>query len=209
MSNQFYMPSVLVEDANGIHSLSTKSLLLKQRVIHLDCPITGDVVNEVIRTIFLLSMDNTSPITVIIDSPGGEIQAGLSLIDAFEACPCIVQTVTLGSACSMGAVLLGAGSPGHRFVSAKSKVMIHEPLLGQGVSGSTSQMESIVNNLKERRETINNLLCKYTGQDEETMREATSYDHYFSSEEAVSFGLADSVVEGKALFSAIMGGENE
>lgn len=206
MGNQFYMPAVLVEDANGIHLLSTKSLLLKKRVIHLDCPITSDVVNEVIRAIFLLSAESHDPLTLLITSPGGEIDAGLALVDAYEACPCIVQTVALGCACSMGAVLLAAGSPGHRYVSAKSKVMIHEPLLGQGVSGSTSHMETIVNNLKERRETINNLLCKYTGQDEKTMREATSYDHYFSSEEAVSFHLADYVVAGEELFSVIMGG---
>lgn len=206
MRDQFYMPSILVEDANGMHLLSTKSLLLKNRVIYLDAPITSDVTNEIIRSLLLLSAENTDAITIVVDSPGGEIQAGLALIDAIEFCPCVVRTVALGNSCSMGALILAAGRQGHRYVSAKSKVMIHEPLLGQGVCGSTSQMESIVNNLKERRVTINGLLCRYTGQDAETMQEATSYDHYFSSEEAVAFGLADHVV-GKDLFTVIMGGE--
>lgn len=205
MGNNYYLPTVMVEDANGIHTLSSKSLLLKKRVIYLDGPIEDDTVNEVIRVMLLMCMESHDPITLLIDSPGGSIKAGFALLDAMEAAPCTIKTVALGSASSMGAVLLAAGTSGHRYVSTRSKVMIHEPLLGCEVSGNTTQMESIVNNLKERRETINSMLCQYTGQNKEIMKEATSYDHFFTATEAVDFGLADKVL-GENLFAVIMGG---
>lgn len=207
MSSSFYKPPVLVEDSNGIHQLDSKSLLLKNRVIFLDDTITADSVNETIRQIVLLSLQNHDPLTVIIDSPGGSIQAGFQLIDVMEASPCVIRTIALGSACSMGAVILAAGTPGHRSISARSKVMIHEPLITGGVGGSTSQIESIANNLKERRETINKMLCKYTGQSMEAMQQATSFDHWFDASEAVAFGLADNLATEANLFTLISGGK--
>lgn len=205
MGNNYYFPTVMVENSTGIHTLSSKSLLIKERVIYLDGPVEDNAVNEAIRIMLLLCKESQDPITLLIDSPGGSIKAGFALLDAMEAAPCVIKTIALGSASSMGAVLLAAGTPGHRYVSTRSKVMIHEPLLGCEVSGNTTQMESIVNNLKERRETINYMLCQYTGQNEETMKEATSYDHFFTATEAVEFGLADKVL-GKELFAVVMGG---
>lgn len=201
-----YTPAVLVEDSNGIHPLSSKSLLLKKRVIFLDDHIDGETVNETIRQIVLMGMESNQPITIVIDSPGGSIQAGFQLIDVMESCPCTIRTLALGCAASMGAVVLAAGTKGHRFVSNRSKVMIHEPLLGgSGVSGSTSTIASIAEDLKATRDTINEMLCTYTGQSMKAMKKATSYDHYFSSTEAVEFGLVDQIVPDKDLFTLISG----
>lgn len=207
MSSSSYTPAVLVEDSNGIHQINSKSILLKNRVIFLDETITGDVVNETIRQIILLGSTNHDPITIIVDSPGGSIQAGFQLIDVIEASPCVIRTVALGSACSMGAVILAAGTPGHRIISTRSKVMLHEPLISGSISVSTSQLESIANGLKENRETINKMLSKYTGQSMKAVRQATAYDHWFNADEAVAFGLVDAVATDADLFALISGGK--
>ncbi len=207
MGNSYFNPAVLVEDSNGIHQINSKSLLLKNRVIFLDETVTSDSVNETIRQIILMGLASTDPITIIIDSPGGSIQAGFQLIDVMDASPCVIRTVALGSACSMGAVILAAGTPGYRAVSARSKVMIHEPLISGGVSGSTSQIESVANSLKERRETINKMLCKYTHQSMKVMKKATSYDHWYDAKEALEFGLVDAIATESELFTLISGGK--
>lgn len=209
MDYSFAAPAVLVEDSNGIHPLNSKSLLLKQRVIFLDDEINGDTVNEAIRQIILLAQESHKPITLMLDSSGGSIQAGFKLIDLMNACPCAIRTIALGCAASMGAVILAAGTKGHRFISPRSKVMLHEPQLGgYGVSGSTTQIESVANDLKTMRDTINQMLCEYTGKDTETMKKATSYDHYFTAEEALKFGLVDEIVSDAKLFTYISGGES-
>lgn len=207
MSNSFFTPAVLVEDSNGIHQLDSRSLLLKNRILCLDDAITSDSVNEIIRQIVLLSLENYNPLTIVIDSPGGSIQAGFQLVDVMEACPCTISTIALGSACSMGAVILAAGSPGHRFISARSKVLLHEPLVRGDIGGSTSQIESLASSLKEQRETINKLLCKYTNRSMEEMQKATSFDHWFDASEAVEFGLADGIANEEKLFTLISGGK--
>lgn len=207
MSSSYSKPAVLVEDSNGIHQIGSKSLLLKNRVIFLDEAITNDTVNETIRQIILLGSTSRDPITIIVDSPGGSIQAGFQLIDVIEASPCVIRTVALGSACSMGAVILAAGTPGHRAISARSRVMLHEPLISGSVSVSTSQLESIANGLKESRETINKMLSKYTGQSMKAVRQATAYDHWFDADEAVAFGLVDAVATDADLFALISGGK--
>ena len=207
MSSSSYTPAVLVEDSNGIHQINSKSLLLKNRVIFLDEAITNDTVNEIIRQIVLLGLACHDPVTIIIDSPGGSLKAGFQLIDVVEASPCVFRTVALGSACSMGAVILAAGTPGYRAISARSRVMLHEPLISGSISVSTSQLESIANGLKESRETINKMLSKYTGQSLKAVRQATTYDHWFDADEAVAFGLVDAVATDADLFALISGGK--
>ena len=209
MRNFFYRPAVLVEDSNGIHPFDSKSLLLKRRIIHLEEEITGETVNEIIRQMILLSTQSQEPFTILIDTNGGSIQAGFQLIDVMEACPCAVRTVALGNACSIGAVILAAGTPGYRAISGRSKVLLHEPLIGVGVSGSASRMESIANDLKERRETINRMLAWYTGQSLDVVRLATSYEHWYTAEEAREFGIVDAVVADADLFDMISGGKRD
>lgn len=209
MRNSMFVPAVLVEDANGIHQLHSKSMLLQRRVIFLDDEISGDTVNETIRQIILMAAENLEPITLVLDTPGGSIKAGFQLIDVMEACPCVIRTIALGCAASMGAVILAAGTKGQRFISTRSKVMLHEPLLGgNGLVGSATRIESVANDLKVRRDTINKMLCRYTGKDMKTMKKATSYDHYFNGEEAVDFGLVDTIVTDEELFRYISGGKS-
>lgn len=207
MKTSFERPSILIEDSNGIHAIDSKSLLLKRRIIHLEEEITGKTVNEIIRQLILLGTQSEEPVTILIDTVGGSIQAGYQLIDVMEACPFAIRTIALGNACSMGAVILAAGSPGYRAISSRSKVLLHEPLIGIGVSGSASRMESIANDLKERRETINKMLVSYTGQNLEAVREATSYEHWYTADEAKVFGIVDTVVAHADLFTMIMGGK--
>lgn len=206
MKHLYSPPAVLVEDANGIHQLQSKSLLLKNRVIFVDDEICSDTVNEVIRQILLMAAQSRDPITLVLDSPGGSTQAGLQLLDVMRSSPCAIRTIALGCAASMSAVILSAGTKGKRFISLHSSVMLHEPLLAGGISGSATHIESVASGLMATREIINDLLCQYTGQSMKTMKKATSYDHYFSAREAVDFGLADAIVTGTELFDYLSGG---
>ena len=98
MNNTYFKPPILVEDSNGIHQINSKSLLLKRRVIFLDETVTGDSVNETIRQIVLMGLESQDPITIIVDSPGGSIQAGFQLIDVMEASPCVSSSAGLRTA---------------------------------------------------------------------------------------------------------------
>lgn len=206
--NKVYCPTpFLVEDANGIHPLDTKSLLLKRRVIWLDGQIEDETVDEVIRQLVLLSLESDEPVTLLVDSPGGSIKAGMKLLEVFRAAPCVIRTVALGHAASMAALILAGGTPGHRVITPSGRVMIHEPQLRGGLSASTTEIEKLAEEMREEREAANRLLSEFTGQELEKVREAASYDHWFNADDAVAFGLADHVVEGKTLFQYISGGK--
>lgn len=205
MNKTIYSPHVMLEDVNGIHLVDSQSILLKKRLIFLEDEITSAVVNETIRHMMIMAFESNEPITLIIDSPGGDIKAGFQLIDYMDSCPVTIKTCVLGLAASMGAVISSAGTKGYRVASKRSKIMIHQPLIQQGIGGNCSEIQILANNLEERRKTINAMLCEYTGQSADVMDEATSYDHYFNATEAKEFGLIDYVVNEDNLYEYIKG----
>ena len=135
--------------------------------------------------------DDKSPILVFINSPGGEIDNGLLIYDAIVGSKAPVYTFCSGCAYSMGAVLFACGKK--RFLLPHSKLMLHQPLLGGRIGGNASSIKSISDSLLQTKTMMNKLLAFHTGKTEEEMDEMTSYDHYFSAEEAVAMGLADGI----------------
>ena len=128
-----------------------------------------------------------------INSPGGEVSAGLALYDVMQAVSCPVHTVCMGTAASMGAVLFLSGD--HREIFPHAKVMIHDPLIPEGVGGSALRVENISRELMKTREVIGSIIGKHTGKSMDEVYAVMVKDTYFDAAQALEFGLADAVIE--------------
>ncbi|MBQ6935140.1 MAG: ATP-dependent Clp protease proteolytic subunit [Clostridia bacterium] len=204
MSDIYY----LERTKNGTNAITLKSKLFENRIIFLDSQINVESVNTTIAQISLLVMENPDePITILINSPGGSILNGMVLIDVMQACPCTIQTVSLGIAASMGAVILAAGTKGHRFVSPNSQVMVHQPLIAGGIPGGNCiEIESVENSLIKTKNEIDQFLSKLTGKSIKSIRKLTGKDTYMSAEEALKNGLVDKIATAEELNSLLTGG---
>ena len=128
-----------------------------------------------------------------INSPGGEVSAGLALYDVMQAVSCPVHTVCVGTAASMGAVLFLSGY--HREIFPHAKVMIHDPLIPEGVGGSALRVENISRELMKTREVIGSIIGKHTGKSMDEVYAAMAKDTYFDATQALEFGLTDAIIE--------------
>lgn len=201
MKNTYYIEKT----SNGATGVTFESKLFEKRVLYLDTEVSRETVNELIRQIIVLEEENNSPITMVIDSPGGNIQAGLALIDVMKGCSCEIRTLVLGMAASMGAVIAAAGTKGQRYISEHSRVMVHEPLLQSGVTGSCSSIQATAKAIMDRKNLLNSLLAEYTGNDVQSIERATSFDNDMHAAEALVFGLVDKLVGGTDLLEIMKG----
>ena len=183
---------VLLRSSSGIQAVAIESKLMGDRRLFITGEINAESAMDFFKQIMLLNQeDDKSPILVFINSPGGEIDNGLLIYDAIVGSKAPVYTFCSGCAYSMGAVLFACGKK--RFLLPHSKLMLHQPLLGGRIGGNASSIKSISDSLLETKTMMNKLLAFHTGKTEEEMDEMTSYDHYFSAEEAVAMGLADGI----------------
>lgn len=187
--------SSLIKSSNGITSVSLDARLLSSRVIYIDDQeITGELVANIVKKIMVLvSEGSDKAITIMIDSPGGSVKAGMVLYDLLQTCKTPIRMVAAGRAYSMAAVLLATGNHG-RYMFPNSEVMIHQPLLSSPVTGNSSSIKSVSDKLNKGKKKMNRLLAKHTGKTEKQIEKATSYDHFFDAEEAIAFGLCDGII---------------
>lgn len=185
----------LIKSSNGITSVSLDARLLSNRVIYIDDQeITGELIANIVKKIMVLaSEDSEKTITIMIDSPGGSVKAGMVLYDLLQTCKTPIRMVAAGRAYSMAAVLLVAGRHG-RYMLPNSEVMIHQPLLESPVTGNCTSIKSVSDKLNKEKKKMNRLLAKHTGKTEKQIEKATGYDHFFDAEEAVAFGLCDRTI---------------
>lgn len=196
---------VQVKSSNGISLVPVETRLLAKRRIFLEGEINQEMACEFVRRVMILAEeDPEKPIDVMINSPGGEINAGWMLYDVIQSSKTPLRLFCLGRAYSMAAVLFASGKYG-RYMLPNSELMLHEPLLGNRVSGSSSSIKSISDSLLETKRKMNAILVKHTGRTEEEIENVISYDHYFKSEESILFGLCDKIVG----FGEMMGCETE
>lgn len=192
--------NVQVSTSGGITLIPVDTRLMASRKVFVEGEINSAAACEFVKKIMLLNNeDSEAPIDVLINSPGGEINSGMLMYDVIQASKAPVRMYCIGHAYSMGAVLFAGGRHG-RYMLPHSELMLHEPLLGNRVGGSSSSIKSISDSLMETKRMMNGILSKHTGKSEEEVEKATSYDHYFSPEESIEFGLCDGVVG----FDAIM-----
>lgn len=190
MNTQSYIEST----AKGIQVISLESRLFTDRNIFLDEPITAETAASFTRA-FLYLTKSAEPINIYINCTGGEVNAGLAMYDIIQGCKNEINMYCVGQACSMAAFLLAAGRKGRRFILPHSRVMIHEVLLGSGVSGSATSISRISESVMETRDLINGLLAKHTGRTIREINKATSFDNIMNAEEAVSFGICDEIID--------------
>lgn len=189
-----YTPNVIRETAEGLSCIPIADLMLQRREIWLTGEIDSERADSVIcQVLHLAAEDSDAEITIYIDSPGGSVNAGLAIYDAMKAAPCKIKTVCVGMAASMAAVIFASGDT--REMLDHGEVMIHDPLVSGGISGSALTVQDRSDRLMRMREIICGILAEHTGKSRKQIYKATAKDTYFSAEEAVKFGLADCVID--------------
>ncbi len=191
MSNS-WIPSIEVEGAQGTRVVTLNTRHLMNRCIFLSGDINSDMANDFLSELLFLEQDN-DPITIYINSPGGEVNAGLMIYDAIQGSNLKIDMICTGRAASMAAVILAAGQKGRRYIFPHSKVMIHEPLIANGVGGSATSIKNISESILETKEIVNGILAKHTGKSIEEINEATGFDNYMDAKEAIKFGICDHI----------------
>ena len=191
-----------IKTANGIALIPLETRHLAKRRILVKGKIDMEAACEFADKIMLLNDESREePIDVFITSGGGEIRAGMMMYDVVQSSPAPVRMFCRGVAHSMAAVLFASGRHG-RYLLPNSELMLHEPLLGNAVRGNVTSIRTISDELMQVNAQMNELLAKHTGKTLDEIEKATSYDHFFTAEESVEFGLADAVIN----FEQMMGG---
>lgn len=188
-----YVPIVVEQTGRGERSYDIYSRLLKDRIILLSGPIDDTVANSIVaQLLFLESEDPDKDIHLYINSPGGVVTAGMAIYDTMQYIKPDVSTICVGSAASMGSLLLTAGAPGKRYALPHSRIMIHQPL--GGVQGQASEIEIHAREILRMREELNGILASRSGQDIEVVARDTDRDNFMSAQDAVEYGLIDEVL---------------
>lgn len=190
----YYIPAIIRETSEGTVRVPIADMMFQRREVWLTGEITSEVADAVIAQILHLDAeDPDAEITLYIDSPGGSVTAGLSIYDVMQAVSADIHTVCVGTAASMAAVLFASGD--RREILRHGEVMIHDPLVSGGISGSALTVQDKSNRLMEKRKVLSSILAEHTGKSVKQIYKVTAKDTYFGAEEAVAFGLADSIVE--------------
>ena len=190
----YYIPAIIRETSEGTARIPIADTMFQRREIWISGEINSELADAVISQILHLDAENPdAEITLYIDSPGGSVTAGLAIYDVMQAVSADIRTVCVGTAASMAAVLFAAGD--RREILRHGEVMIHDPLVSGGISGSALTVQEKSNRLMDKRKVLSGILAEHTGKDIKQIHKVTAKDTYFSAEEAVEFGLADAVIK--------------
>ena len=188
------VPMVVEQTPRGERAYDIYSRLLKERVIFLTGPIEDIGANLVVAQLLFLEAENPDKdISLYINSPGGSVTSGLSIYDTMQFIKPDVSTLCVGQAASMGAILLAGGAKGKRHALPNSRVLIHQ-VMG-GFQGQASDIEIHAQEILSIKEKLNNILATHTGQKIDKITKDSDRDNFMSPEEAVEYGLIDSVME--------------
>ena len=186
-------PRIIEQTHRGERIYDVYSRLLKDRIIFLGTPVTTDVANLLIGQLLVLeSEDPDKDIFMYVNSPGGDVMAGLAVYDTMQYIKPDISTICLGQAASMGAVLLAAGAKGKRHALPHATLLIHQPM--GGFRGQATDIEIHAKEILRKKEALNRLLSQHTGQPLEQVARDTERDYYMSAEEAKAYGLIDQVI---------------
>ena len=187
------IPTVVEQTHRGERGWDLFSRLLKDRIVFLGREVDAELANVIIaQLLFLDAEDPAKDIMLYINSPGGELVAGLAIYDTMQFLHCDVATVVTGQAASMASFLLAAGAKGKRFALPHANVMIHQPLAG--FRGQATDIEIHAREILRAREMFNELYAKHTGQSVETVARDTERDNFMTAEQAKAYGIIDEVL---------------
>ena len=197
--NNTLIPTVIEQSGRGERAFDIYSRLLKERIIFLVGEVNDHTANLVVAQLLFLESENPDKdIYFYINSPGGSVTAGMSIYDTMNFIKPDVQTLCLGQAASMGAMLLAAGAKGKRFALPNSRVMIHQPLISGGLGGQASDIEIHAKELLKLKAKLNQLLAEHCGRTLDELERDTDRDNFMSAEEAQAYGLIDQVLSSRS-----------
>lgn len=188
------LPSYIHEGAHGESVIPLKSKLLSDRNIFVTEPINSELAVNFVQQLMYLSKTD-EPVNLYINSPGGEVTAGLLMYDAIQSFKNELNIICIGQAASMAAVLLAAGQKGRRFITPHGKVMIHEVLVHGGIGGSATSISKMSESILETRDLVNGILAKHTNKSLDEINKETSFDNFMNADKAIEFGLCDKVID--------------
>lgn len=192
-SNLVTNPSVVQRENGSMYNYDLLSKLLKDRVIMVVDEINDNTAQLIVAQLhYLHSEDPSAPITMYINSPGGSVTAGMSIIDTMEFIGNPIITICMGMAASMGSLIFMSGTKGLRFIMPRAKTMIHQPL--GGAQGQATEIEIAARNILKTKSYINQMIADATGQDVEVVAADTERDNYKDAEETVAYGIADKII---------------
>lgn len=187
------VPMVVEQTARGERAFDIYSRLLKERIVFLCGPVEDYMANVVVAQLLFLEAENPDKdIHLYINSPGGVVTAGLAIYDTMQFIKPDISTMCIGQAASMGALLLAGGAAGKRYCLPHSRMMIHQPL--GGFQGQASDIDIHAREILAIRDRLNRILAKHTGQPIENIQIDTDRDNFMSGQQAVEYGLIDSVL---------------
>lgn len=188
------VPMVVEKGPMGERAYDIYSRLLRERIIFLGGPIDEHVADLIVaQLLFLASEDPKKDISLYINSPGGDVTAGLAIMDTMNHVAPDVSTICIGMAASMGSILLSSGAKGKRFALPNSEVMIHQPW--GGAQGQASDIEISARRILKSRETLNKILAKNTGQPLKKIEQDVDRDFFMDAEEAQKYGMIDKILK--------------
>ncbi|MBE5823851.1 MAG: ATP-dependent Clp endopeptidase proteolytic subunit ClpP [Butyrivibrio sp.] len=190
------IPYVIEQTSRGERSYDIYSRLLKERIVFLGEEVNSTSASIVVaQLLFLEAEDPNKDIHMYINSPGGEITSGMAIYDTMNYIKCDVSTICIGMAASMGAFLLAGGAKGKRMALPNAEIMIHQPL--GGTQGQATEIEIAAKHILKTKEKLNRMLAENTGKPYEQVCADTERDNWMSAQEALDYGLIDSIVENR------------
>ena len=187
------VPMVVERNSRGDREYDIYSRLLNERIIFLGTPVDDQIANLIVaQLIHLESEDPDKDISIYINSPGGSVYSGLAVYDTMQFIKPDVQTICVGIAMSMGALLLGGGAKGKRMALPNAKILIHQ--VSSGFQGQATDIEIHAREVIELRRRLDEIIAQHSGQDIEKVRTDTERDYFMSSEEAKEYGIIDRVI---------------
>ncbi len=200
------MANVIVESVRGLDPIPIDDMFLKERKVFLVGSVNDESCNQLIKELlYMEAQDDSKPITLFINSPGGEVLSGLAVYDTIRLLKSPVTAVVTGIAASMGSIIFLACDADKRFLLPSSKVMVHDCSWGRHEMGGKKpfEIEEELNQLKATNERLLSIIAERTGKTVEEVAEVTRFDSYFGAKEAIEFGLASKVLDQDS-FSTLM-----
>ena len=187
------VPMVVEQTSRGERAFDIYSRLLNERIIFLGTPVDDQIANLIVaQLIHLESEDPEKDISIYINSPGGSVYAGMAIYDTMQFIKPDVQTICVGIAMSMGALLLSGGAPGKRMALPNSKILIHQ--VSAGFQGQATDIEIHAREVIDLRRRLDEIIAEHSGQEIDKVRQDTERDYFMSSDEAQQYGIIDRVI---------------
>lgn len=197
-TNSLISPTIVEERQLNAVTMDVFSRLMADRIIFLGTEINSDVSNIITsQLLYLNSIDTDADIKLFINSPGGEIYSGLAIFDTMNFVEPDVSTYAMGVAASMASVILSSGTKGKRYALPNSKVLIHQPMGGLPSGTQESDFRIAYEEINKCKRTLYEILAENTGQSKEVIEKDADRDHWFTSTEAMDYGLIDEVIKKK------------